>query len=132
MSTNRTIFAALDTRLAAFAPAMPTQWPNEAYEPTPGTAWLKVSHIPGAPVRRSIGVDGQNAYPGIFQVMVNYPPGFGPGAAQTRADAIANHFPLGAVYGGARIVAASCGPAPSSAEWYAIPVSITYELVTSA
>lgn len=132
MSTNRTIFAALDTRLAAFLPAMPTAWPNNVFTPEPGTAWLKVAHLPAAPVRRSIGVDGQNAYPGIYQVMVNFPAGGGPGAAQTRADAIANHFPLGAVYGGARIVAVNCGPAMPSADWFAIPVSVTYELVTSA
>lgn len=132
MSTDRAIFAALDTRLAAFVPAMPTAWPNVNFNPTKGTAWLKVDHLPAQPVRRSIGVNGQNAYPGVFQVMVNWPPGVGAGDAQTRADAIANHFPLGAVYGGVRVAAVRCGPPLSDAEWFSIPVSITYELVTTS
>lgn len=131
MSTDRSIFAALDTRLAAFNPAMPTAFPNVSFTPS-NVEWLKVDYLPARPVRRSIGVDGQNAYPGIYQVMVNWPANTGPGLCQSRADAIANHFPLGAVYGGVRIVAVSCGPALSAADWYSIPVSITYELVTSA
>lgn len=131
MSTDRSIFAALDTRLAAFTPTMPTDHPNEGY--TPGTSeWLKVDYLPAGQVRRSIGADGQNVYPGIYQVKVNWPAGQGPGLCQTRADAIANWFPRGAVYGGVRIVSVSCGPASSDASWYSIPVSINYELVTTA
>ena len=131
MSTNRSIFTALDTRMAAFVPVTPTAWPNATFTP-PAVPWLKVSHLPARPVRRSLGVDGQNAYPGIYQVMVNVPAGAGPGDGESMSDLVANHFPLGAVYGGVRIVAVGCSPAISGPDWYSIPVSITYELVTSA
>ena len=132
MSAHRTAFAALDARMAAYAPAISTAWPNRDYTPTLGTDWLRVVHLPAPTVRRSIGADGQNIYTGIYQVTVHAPSGAGPGHAETLADAVANHFPLGAVYGGVRIASVSCAPASQDAGWYRIPVSITYELVTSA
>ena len=132
MSAHRTAFAALDTRMAAFTPATPTAWPNREYSPVAGTDWLQVAHLPAPTVRRSIGADGQNAYTGIYQITVNTAPGAGPGHAESLADTVANHFPLGAVFGGVRIAAVSCAPALQDSGWYRIPVSVTYELVTSA
>lgn len=135
MSVQQPIFATLDGRLAAFTPVMPTAWPNVAF--TPGTtAYLKVDHLPAPSVRRSIGADGQNVYTGIYQVVVNYPPNQGPGLAESRADAVANWFPIGSTYTAngvtVRIAAVSCAPAKSEPDWYRVPVSITYEAVTSA
>jgi hypothetical protein len=131
MSIDRSTFASLDTRMAAFTPVTPTAWPNDGF--TPGSvAWLRVSHLPASPVRRSIGTSGQNAYPGIYQVMVNAPAGPGPGAAETLADAVANWFPLGSVYGAVRIAAVSTQFVSSDAAWYQIAVSITYETISAS
>ncbi len=131
MSAQATIFAALDTRMAAFTPATPIAWPNVSF--TPGTASrLQVYHLPARASRRSIGLNGQNAYPGVYQVTVSTPDGGGGGAAYELADLVANWFPIGSVYGGVRIVSVSCSPALSSPGWFSVPVSITYELITSA
>lgn len=131
MSTHRTIFATLDTRLAMYNPALPTAYPNVNF--TPGTTpWLRVGHLPAPVVRRSIGLDGQNVYTGIYQVTAFCPAGSGPGACESLADSIANHFPIGSVYSGVRIAAVSCAPALSDVDWYSIPVSITYESVTTS
>lgn len=130
MSIDRSTFASLDARIAAYLPATPTAWPNVPF--TPGAvAWLKVDHMPAPPVRRSIGTSGLNAYPGIYQVLVSVPAGSGPGAAETLADSIANWFPLGSVFGAVRIATVSVHPALSDAAWYSIPVSVTYETVSS-
>lgn len=135
MSIQRPVFALLDAQLGTYTPAPPIAWPNVPY--TPGTAaWLRVSHLPAPSVRRSIGVDGQNVYTGIYQVTVNAPAGKGPGAAETLADAIANWFPIGSTYTAngvtVRIAAVSCAPALSEPDWYRVPVSITYETVSTS
>ena len=135
MSIQRPIFAALDARLNVYTPAPPIAWPNVGF--TPGTvAYLKVSHLPAPSVRRSIGADGQNVYTGIYQVIVNAPAGQGPGAAETMADAIANWFPIGSTYTSSgvtvRIAAVSCLPPTSEPDWYRVPVSITYEAVSTS
>ena len=137
MSIQRSIGAALETRLLAFLPAMPVALPNVSYTPVIGTPYLKADRLPAGSVRRSIGVDGLNVYTGIYQVMVCFPSGPTPGNwggagwCESKADAIANHFPIGAVYASVRIAAVSCAPALSDAAWYSIPVSIAYELVSS-
>lgn len=131
MTAQSSIFTAMDTRMATFTPSTPTAYPNVSF--TPGVvSWLQVGHLPGKPSRRSIGVNGMNSYPGVYQVMVNCPSGSGPGAANTLADAVANYFPIGSVYGGVRVVSVGCSPAIPSPGWYSIPVSIFYELITSA
>lgn len=132
MSAHRSVFAPLDTRMAAYTPALPIAWPNRVYTPTTGVSYLKVDHLPSPTVRRSIGSDGQNVYTGIFQVVGNTPADKGPGEAEILADSIANFFPLGAVYSGVRIAAVSVAPAVTDAPWYRTPVSITYEFVTTA
>lgn len=126
---SRAAFAALDTRLAAFTPAMPIAWPNRVFQPETGTPYLKVDHLPAPRVRRSIGMDGRDVYPGVYQVMVCYPAGNDAGAAELRADLVAAHFPIGAAYSGVRIAAVSTAPAIQEPGWFSIPVSITYELI---
>ncbi|RZJ12074.1 MAG: hypothetical protein EOP39_04610 [Rubrivivax sp.] len=85
------ICALLENRLQALTPAMPTAFENTAYQPAAGVTYQRADHLINNPVDRAITLDILE-WRGIFQVMVCAPLGAGRGAAQARAQLIADHF----------------------------------------
>lgn len=85
------IQAALEKRLASMSPALATAYENEAFEPTPGAPYQRAELIPNAPIDHALTLDVLELR-GLFQVTLCYPLGEGRGAAQARAQAVADHF----------------------------------------
>jgi len=85
------IQAALEKRLASMTPALATALENLPFEPTQGTAYQRAELIPNSPIDHALTLDVVE-HRGLFQVTLMYPLGAGRGAAQARAQAIADHF----------------------------------------
>lgn len=86
--------AALEVRLSALSPALPTVFDNNGYSPVAGVPYQRINLIPGKPDN---SIQGASAYfeRGTFQVMLCYPLGGGSSLALTRAELTRNHFKRG-------------------------------------
>jgi hypothetical protein len=85
------ICAALEKKLALLLPALPTAFENVTFKPITGTAYQRVNHLINKPVDHAVTADVVEQR-GLLQVTLCYPAGAGRGAAQARAQAIAEHF----------------------------------------
>ena len=96
MSTTFTdISSALDSRLSTFAGGDPVAWPNIEFTPDTQTLFLRPSILPVATEQIGLGNDGFDIHRGIYQVDIVAMAGEGRGAAEAKADAVANHFARG-------------------------------------
>lgn len=86
--------AALETKLDAMIPSLPTAWENSEYKPVTGTAYQRVFDLRTETVNPTYG-DGQAREEGIFQVTLCYPLLKGKKDATTRAGLIRTHFKRG-------------------------------------
>lgn len=124
------ICALLETRLQALSPAVPTAFENVPFDPADGALYQRVNHLINTPRDLAITLDIPEQR-GILQVMVCAPLGAGRGAAQARAQAIADHFaPPQRLTGTGVYVELLKTPAIASGlkadERWCIPVSITW------
>ncbi len=131
--TQRAIRTALEDRLSAMLPTIPTAWDNAGFadDQRPTTAYQVVKLLPANPDNPTL--DQQTIQDmGIFQVLLYYPKGDGSADAEDRAAAIRAQFPAGLELfeGGLKIritqtpaIAADLG-APDR---YIIPVSVRYQ-----
>lgn len=123
--------AALENKLALM-PAMPTAHENVAFTPTQGVAYQRINHLINSPVDHAVTSD-VTEFRGIMQVALAYPLGVGRGAAQTKAQAIVDHFkPPQSITSGIYIITIDKTPRISGAmidgDRYVIPVSIEWRL----
>lgn len=124
------ICALLETALQALTPTAPTAFENTAFSPAAGVTYQRVDHLINDPIDRAITLDVLE-WRGIFQVLVCAPLGNGRGAAQARAQVIADHFaPPQTLTGvGVRVellkTAAIASGFKSDDRWV-VPVSITW------
>lgn len=81
---------ALETRLAAIASPLSTQWENKAFTPVAETPYQNVNLILAAPANPEMGRLYQQQ--GIFQITLRYPIGPGPGAIEATAQAVRDWF----------------------------------------
>lgn len=88
--TAAAIRAGLETALKAMTPPLDTAWENVDFEPTPGEPYQKVNVLFARPDNPEVGRNYMQR--GFMQVTLMYPIGKGPGAAQTRAEAIRSAF----------------------------------------
>lgn len=121
------IQSALEKRLLALAPQLPTAWENVTFTP-PSSMWQRVNHLINVPrdlaLERTLRMDR-----GIFQVTVHAPINTGRLAAMQRAELIRDHFaPVLMLTEGAVRVDIVDTPriaSPMADEpWWAVPVSI--------
>jgi len=86
MSIMNDIRAALDSHLATDVTLPPASYENIAYKPTNGQAFLKTTLIPTS--RRSAvrGINPQQRYEGIYNILVCTPEKVGSGPALDIAD----------------------------------------------
>lgn len=87
------IRAALEVRLNALLPALATAWENADFTPVSGTPYQRVNLLRANPENPTF--DAFKRKVGLLQVTLFYPQSAGPGAAETRADLLAAHFPRG-------------------------------------
>lgn len=121
------IQSALEKRLLALAPQLPTAWENVTFTP-PSSMWQRVNHLINVPrdlaLERTLRMDR-----GIFQVTVHAPINTGRLAAMQRAELIRDHFaPVLMLTEGAVRVDIVDTPriaSPMADEpWWAVPVSV--------
>lgn len=89
------ISAALDSRLSSFSGGDPIAWPNVEYTPVSGTLFLRPTNLPISSEQIGLGDEGLDSHSGIYQIDVVAMAGEGRGAAEAKADAVANHFSRG-------------------------------------
>jgi hypothetical protein len=85
---------ALETRLAAIASPLPTQWENKPFSPVDGEAYQQADILFGKPENPTAN-GNFNRQKGFMQIRLNYPLGTGRLAAQTRAESLAVWFKRG-------------------------------------
>ena len=85
---------ALELRLAAMTPALPTAVENKKFTPVFGEPYQQVHLLWARPVNPSFG-DGFRRLSGIMQVTLQYPIDGGTGDIDERADDIVAFFPRG-------------------------------------
>lgn len=121
------IQSALEKRLLALTPQLPTAWENVTFTP-PSSMWQRVNHLINVPrdlaLERTLRMDR-----GIFQVTVHAPINTGRLAAMQRAELIRDHFaPVLMLTDGAVRVDIVDTPriaSPMADEpWWAVPVSV--------
>lgn len=122
--------AALESRLAALTPALPTAWENTAYTPTLSVAFQKPTLMRAAPQNPAMGSSFYRET-GVFQVMLCYPLNSGSGAADDRAKLIRGWFPRGSSLTAQGITLTvqgtpTIGPGTSDGSFWCVAVSIPY------
>ncbi len=129
--SDQNVRRALEQRLAAMSPAIPTAWENVHFTPTVGTAWQRANMLPAAPDNTMLGPREWMEI-GIFQVTLFYPQGVGSADAQARAEAVREHFKRGTTLshsGVTTIITHTPAKAAGfvSGGFYAVPISIRYQ-----
>ena len=126
--SNQAIAAALATQLNTLD--LPTQWENAPFTPTAGVVYVAEALLPGPTL--SVGLAGASSdeFGGIYQVTVYAPLGGTKGAGIAVAKDVADAFPKASqlTYDGVTVIVlrTSQGPAFTSGDRWAIPVSVTY------
>ena len=122
---------ALEKKLAALTPAIATSFENAGYTPVTGTPYQRVNLLPNTPDN---SIQGSASYfeRGIFQVMLCYPIGTGPAAAETQAQLTRAHFKRGTsmVESGVTVVVMDTprvSPAMIDEDRYCIPLSVPWQ-----
>jgi len=89
------ISSALDSRLNTLAGTTPIAWENTVYVPVKDTLFLRPTNLPAETLQAGLGVSGIDEYIGIYQIDIFAPSGTGRGEAESKADAVADHFKRG-------------------------------------
>ena len=107
-------------------------WPNTAFKKVANTPYYRVSFL-GVPSQR-IGYGTTDEHTGILQVDAVVPARTGITTALTMARAVGVQFDRAKIVGDdftIRVIKSpALGPQMSEVDWYYIPVSITYTLLT--
>jgi len=126
---EETLIARLKTATGSYK----VVWPNVAvYQPVIGTPYYRAMFLPVPPQRLTHGKADRHI--GIFQIDVVYPAKQGLLTVLSAARAIASHFDRYSVtdadgYRIRVIKPPAVNPHQQDIDWYAIPVSITYEIL---
>lgn len=126
-----TIEAALEKRLLAMTPALPTAAENKTYTPVTGVPYQRVHHLTNAPVDLSLE-RGLMQERGIMQISLFYPLDQGRVPAKLRAQAVRNSFrpPQIVTEGGIDIEITrtpTIGSGMPDGDRYMVPVSIYWQ-----
>lgn len=122
---------ALEGQLATLVGTVPVAWENKQFSPKIGTAYLRVNLLPAQTQNPSFG-GVHNRETGILQVMVTFPSGNGSAAAAAWVETIRDGFARGSSFTSSGVTVRilrqpSVGAALQTGDWFAIPVSITYQ-----
>lgn len=84
----------IESRLSTNWTTTPIAWDNVAYIPTPGTAWIRCTILPGSAEGLAFGKDTEVEYPGIIDIGIFTPKDTGSAAGRGYADTLAALFHL--------------------------------------
>lgn len=121
---------ALESRLAALTPALPTAWENVAYTPDLNTAFQRPTLLRAKPENPTIGASFYRET-GVFQVMLCYPLNTGPAGADAQAELVRGWFPRASSVTASGVTVTiqgtpTIGPGASDGSFWCVPVSIPY------
>lgn len=127
------IRAALETRLDAFMPSIPTAWENVPFA-QPSTEYQRVYLLPARTSNPTFG-DSLAMESGIFQISLYYPDGNGSSEAMERAEGLRNWFYRGLSLTNADITVRinskpSISPGQYEPGFYVLIVSVPYFVYT--
>lgn len=128
------IRAALESRLNGMASALPTAWENLAYTPTRGEPWQRVRLLVNDPIDHATTADIVEQR-GLLEVLLHYPQGDGPAAAQAQAALVSARFaPVQTLTSSTTRVeilqTARIGSGFQFEDWYVVPISIPWRSFT--
>ena len=86
------IRAALEVALAAIPNLPPIAWENKSFTPDTAVGYIQVRQLPTARRPAVRGLNPQQRYQGVFQLLVKMPENKGPNPAQTVVTALINAF----------------------------------------
>jgi hypothetical protein len=92
MSIINDIRACLDTHLAGTVGLPAVAHQNVPYEPTTGTAFVKVDMVPTSRRPAVRGLNPQQRYDGLYSILICTPENLGPGAGYDIADLLLDRF----------------------------------------
>lgn len=92
MSIINDIRACLDTHLAGTVGLPAVAHQNVSYEPTTGTAYVKVDMVPTSRRPAVRGLNPQQRYDGLYSILICTPENLGPGAGYDIADLLLDRF----------------------------------------
>lgn len=124
----------LDRRLLLLVPQIPIAFEETQFDPKQeapnGAPFLETMLIPAPPFSPTVD-ERATITRGIYQIMLDYPPGNGPRAAEAKAAAIQAHFPpLLALGDGLRTRGTpAISPIISDPARIRLAVSVRYEVV---
>ena len=131
----RTVFhdieSALNTLILTAVGSTPVAWENVKYEPSVGTAFIQVFHVPLRTSPMSLGYGGYTDHRGVVQLNMCVPSDFGTLAAILLADKMTGTIRRGIVttYNSVpvRISAISVGSMDIQKAWAILPVTINWQ-----
>ena len=92
MSYYDEIRAALEVALTGVTDVPAIAWENVKYTPQTGTSYIQVRYIPTARRPAVRGLNPQQRYQGVLQLLVRIPEGSGPAASHTITSNILDTF----------------------------------------
>jgi hypothetical protein len=92
MSIINDIRACLDTHLTGTVGLPAVAHQNVPYEPTTGTAYVKVDMVPTSRRPAVRGLNPQQRYDGLYSILICTPENLGPGAGYDIADLLLDRF----------------------------------------
>ena len=124
------VYSALRQDLAAM-PGVPAIAYENVEFLSDGQPYLKINILPAPIVTPMFGINAQQRYEGIFQVMVLYPLGSGTKEIDTMVDALLTHFRRGFTlpYNGISVLTLKSwrGPGMELDAYYQIPISVQFQ-----
>mgnify|MGYP003644160834 FL=1 len=92
MSYYDDIRAALEVALNGIAGIPAIAWENKRYAPVTGTPYILVRNLPTSRRPAVRGLNPQMRYQGVFQLLVKFPEGAGPGPSEDLTETLLETF----------------------------------------
>jgi len=116
----------IETRLNTNWTTTDIAWDNVPYIPTPGTAWIRCTILPGGAEGLSFGSDTDIEYSGIIDLGIFVPKDTGNNTARQYADTLAAIFNL-EDFGTVECWEASVQNLGIEKSWYRLSVTIPFK-----
>ena len=116
----------IESRLATGWSTTPIAWDNVYYVPTPGTAWIRCSILPGDSEALEFGRSPLKSHFGIIQISIFTPKATGTATARGYVDTLSALFDLVA-FGGIDCDEASVQNLGIEEDWFHFAITIPFD-----
>ena len=116
----------IESRLSANWTTTDIAWDNVAYIPTPGTAWIRCTILPGSAEGLAFGKDTEVEYLGLIDIGIFTPKDTGSNTARQYADTLAALFHM-EDFGTVECDEASIQNLGINEDWYHIALTVPFQ-----